>query len=306
MDLPTGSFLATVRFGPEEDKTPAGPLTIKPGDFRAKKPFGPDEKLLTGLAVIPILTSGGRPNLADQLLHPSERAQAAAFPAEARRSSFQSGRIAAKLAICQVFPGLAGTEVNITANSLGKPVIVDFPAPYSVSIAHSDHHGAALCFPAELPMGVDIETPEEKNRSIIVSILTPGEIALLQAQRNRPETVEHSQVTVTDHESALMPTQDNSLQILHVMWTAKEAAGKANGLGFRLPVEQYEVEMIKPLLDNKIRYWICNFKHFRELTAISCAWDGAMLTVAFPSDSGFGDEFMRLFRNGPYGHLHEW
>ncbi len=298
MDLTEGSLLATVRFRPEEDKIQADPLSGKPRVVRGRNRCAPEEDLLAGLVVIPILTSGGRPRLTDQLLHPAELAKAAAFTSEVRRRSYESGRVAVKLAIRQVFPGLAGPEVNITANPLGKPIAASLPGPYSVSISHSDNHGAALCFPAAFPMGIDIETPEEKNRSIISSILTPGEIALLQAHCNGPETFKQVHSTVTDHETALMPAQDNSLQILHVMWTAKEAAGKATGLGFRLPVEQYEIEMIKKPEDHKIRSWICKFKHLGEITTISLEWQGAILTIAFPSGSGFGNAFMNLFDNG--------
>jgi phosphopantetheinyl transferase len=298
MDLPAGSLLATVRFGPEEDKTLAGPLSMKPGAFHGRNSFGPEEELLAGLAVIPVFKSGGKQHLAVQLLHPAELTKAAAFTSEVRRRSYESGRVAAKLAIRQVFPGLAGPEVNITASPLGKPTGEGLLKHYSVSISHSDNHGAALCFPAAFPMGVDIETPEEKNHSIISSILSPGEIALLQTQCKGPETFKQVHSTVTDHETALIPAQDNSLQILHVMWTAKEAAGKATGLGFRLPVEQYEIEMIKKPEDHKIRSWICNFKHLGEITTISLEWQGAILTIAFTSGSGFGDAFLHLFDNG--------
>jgi 4'-phosphopantetheinyl transferase EntD len=262
----------------EDDKIPTDPLGEKAGALHCIIRIGPDEELLAGIAVIPVLTTEGSPHLADQLLHPAERAQAAAFRNEVRRISYLSGRVAAKLAIRQVFPGLDSAEINITANPVGKPIAESLPEQYAVSIAHSDHHGAALCFPAENPMGIDIETPEEKNRPIITSILIHSEIALVQAQCD-------------------------ALLILHVMWTAKEAAGKANGLAFRLPVEQYEIEMIKTLEDHKNRSWICNFKHLGKITTISREWQGAILTIAFPSGSGFGDAFMHLYENGLYGHL---
>lgn len=237
MDLPEGSLLAKVPFGPEE------------------------EERLTGLAVIPVMNAGATTLLAGQLLHPAELATAAAFASEVRRRSYISGRIAAKLAIRQVFPGLTGPEINITANKVGKPVAGGLPESHAVSISHSDHHGAAVCFPAAFPMGIDIETPEEKNRPVISSILSGEELAFLQ-------------------------THQDSLQCLHVLWTAKEAAGKATGLGFRLPVEKYEIAMIRTIADNENRSWVCNFRQITELATISREWQGAMLTLAFPSEPG--------------------
>ena len=234
MDLPEGSLLATVPFGPAEDER------------------------LTGLAVIPVMKAGDTPHLADRLLHPAELATAAAFASEVRRRSYISGRIAAKLAIRQVFPGLSGPEVHITANPLGKPIAEGLPGPYSVSISHSDHHGAAVCFPAAFPMGVDIETPEEKNRPIISSILTGEELTLLQ-------------------------THHGSLEYLHVIWTAKEAAGKTTGLGFRLPVRHYEISKIVNQTSGERFYWTSHFKKIKDITTHSLKWQGAILTLAFPS-----------------------
>lgn len=234
MDLPDGSLLATVPFGPEE------------------------EKLLTGLAVIPVMHAGDTTRLAGQLLHPAELATAAAFASEVRRRSYISGRIAAKLAILQVFPGLTGPEINITANTVGKPVAGGLPGSHAVSISHSDHHGAAVCFPAAFRMGIDIETPEEKNRPVISSILTGEELALLQ-------------------------THQGSLQCLHVLWTAKEAAGKATGLGFRLPVIHYEISKTINLTSGERFCWTSHFKKIHDVTALSLKWQGAILTLAFPS-----------------------
>lgn len=216
------------------------------------------ECMQMAIAVHPLCADPLAENDAMQLLHPEELKRALAMRSEVRKVSFINGRIAAKRAMLAIFPGITANTVNITTGPVGEPVVVGLDPGYSVSIAHSDHHAAAIVFPVIHPMGIDIETPHEKNRKIISSILSQSEMKLVDKQ-------------------------DDTLEFMHVLWTAKEAAGKAAGLGFRLPMEQYETESVNMLIHGKIKLCLCYFRKLRGFVAVSCASGEAVLTVAVPA-----------------------
>ncbi len=250
MKLPQGSFLSSARIGTS------------------------DELQFAGMAILPIMQGMPAGEELTELLHTEEKERAAAFASESRRTSFIYGRIAAKLAILEVFPEAVAQEINIVNGAIGEPVI-EWPGhEYSVSVSHSEHHSAGLVFPTGLLMGIDIETPEEKNRSIIPSILSPDEMELVKAA-------------------------NNSIEFLHLLWTAKEAAGKANGFGFRLPAEKYEIETEVSVNHDGVRYFLSRFKHLNGVDAITRNLGGAVLSVAFPTGHYFQDQVIRLLSIQP-------
>ncbi|MEI8007279.1 MAG: 4'-phosphopantetheinyl transferase superfamily protein [Bacteroidota bacterium] len=248
MRLPQGSFLSSARIG------------IR------------NELQFAGMAVLPIIQGMPAGSELTGLLHPKEKEKAAAFASEIRRISFIYGRIAAKLAILKVFPEVRAQEINIVNGALGEPVVEWKGSEHPVSISHSEHHSAGLVFPPGIPMGIDIETPEEKNRSIIPSILSPDEMQLLTAA-------------------------NDSIEFLHLLWTAKEAAGKANGQGFRLPVEQYEIKTVTICERDGRQYFLSQFSRLAGFHALTVILDKAVLSVAFPSWPGLPDQVTRLLKN---------
>ena len=245
MKLPQGSFLSSARIGTS------------------------DELQFAGMAILPITQGVPAGGELTALLHTEEKERAAAFASESRRNSFIYGRIAAKLAILKAYQEERVSEINIVNGAMGEPIL-EWPGhEYSVSISHSEHHSAGLVFPTGLLMGIDIETPEEKNRSIIPSILSPCEMEMLTAA-------------------------NDSIEFLHLLWTAKEAAGKANGFGFRLPTEQYEIETIVSFNNDGVHYFLSRFKHLNGVNVITRNLGGAVLSVAFPTGHDLQDQVVRL------------
>ena len=250
MELPGGAFLSSVSIGSEE------------------------ELLFAGLAVMPLLSADE--NLSyklGDLLHPAENATALIMASEIRRASYINGRQAAKLAILRLFPELEAAAVNIETGTLGEPIATGLPGPYAVSLAHSEHHAAGLCFPSVMPMGVDIETPGAKNGETILS-------------------------TLSAHEKSLLKGEQDSLDYLHVLWTAKEAVGKAIRLGFRIPLERYEISHTEILSRCDRTCYLCHFTRLAGFASVSRHWNGAILTVAFPDIEGNLDPVKRLLRIG--------
>ena len=169
------------------------------------------------------------------LLHPEEIKTGNGYASDIRRRSFFHGRIAAKMAVNKLFPNIPPADLQIETGCFGEPLLKNPPRSYGISIAHDDLWNAGLCFPLSVPMGIDVETLTEKNREIIPSILS-------------------------DYEKEMCNREEDSLAFLHLLWTAKEAAGKAIGLGFRVPSDWYEIDLVETISAEPRLIRQCRFK----------------------------------------------
>jgi len=203
------------------------------------------------------------------LLHPEELKTGDSYVSDLRRRSFLHGRIAAKMAVNQLFPDIPPADLKIATGCLGEPLLQNLTLPYGISIAHDDLWNAGLCFPLSVPMGIDVETITEKNRAIIPSILS-------------------------GYEKEMCNRAKDSLEFLHLLWTAKEAAGKAIGLGFRVPTEWYEIEFVETLRTEPQRIRQCRFKNLSVFTALSVEIAGGVLSIAFPAENNLNQTMIRL------------
>jgi 4'-phosphopantetheinyl transferase len=206
------------------------------------------------------------------LLHPDEIKTGNGFASDIRRRSFLHGRIAAKMAVNQLFQDSHPADLLISTGNLGAPLLQNLHLPYGISIAHDDFWNAGICFPLSVPMGVDFETIAEKNRAIIPSILS-------------------------GHEKEMCNHAMDSPGFLHLLWTAKEAAGKAIGLGFRVPAEWYEIEFIEPLRTEQKPIYQCCFKNLPVFTTLSVEIAGGMLSIAFPVEKNLHQTMIRLLQH---------
>jgi phosphopantetheinyl transferase (holo-ACP synthase) len=175
------------------------------------------------------------------------------------------------MAVNQLFPDISPANLQIATTFLGEPFLKNLAYPYAVSIAHEELWNAGLCFPLSIPMGVDVETIMEKNRKIISSILS-------------------------DNEKDLCRREGDSLELFHVLWTAKEAAGKVIGLGFRVPAEWYEIEFVETLRTEPKLIRQCRFKNLSVFMALSVEIPGGMLSIAFPAESNLSQTMIGLLQ----------
>jgi 4'-phosphopantetheinyl transferase EntD len=175
------------------------------------------------------------------------------------------------MALNQVFPDINPADLKIATGCLGEPLLQNLAWPYGVSIAHDDLWNAGLCFPLSVPMGIDVETITEKNRTIIASILSA-------------------------HEKDLCSHEEEPLELFHLLWTAKEAAGKAIGLGFRVPTEWYEIEFVETLRTEPQLIRQCRFKNLSVFTTLSVEIPGGILSIAFPAENNLSQTMIRLLQ----------
>ena len=126
--------------------------------------------------------------------------------ADTHAAQHAAGRtlLARALADAGLSPGLpAETDAN------GKPFLPDAPG-FHFSIAHCGER--VVCAVADCPVGADLERERPLRHDIAERICTPAERAALRTAADR-----------------------------FVLWTGKEAAVKAAGLGLRLPLRTVEV-----------------------------------------------------------------
>lgn len=242
----------------------------QPGDFRSLVCFNSgNAELATSLAFFPSMNEGQLDAKLLRTLHQEEIRTGEKYASVIRKRSYLHGRIAGKMAIKQVFPEIPSAGILITTGSSGEPVCELLNRPYGVSIAHSEVWNAGLCFPLLFSMGVDVESLDEKNRHIMTSVMS-------------------------DREKEQCWLSGNELECLHVLWTAKEAAAKAVRLGFRVPLEWYEIEEIETVTNGDGMIRRCRFRHFSMFTTFSVAIPQAILSIAFPADKNLDHAMISL------------
>ncbi|MEI7982386.1 MAG: 4'-phosphopantetheinyl transferase superfamily protein [Bacteroidota bacterium] len=229
------------------------------------------EELAAGLVLCPSLSNEKLNARTRMLLHPEEINIGGGYTSDIRRRSFLNGRIAGKMAINKVFPDIPPASFQINTGSIGRPVIRDLPQPYGISIAHNESWNAGLCFPLSVPMGIDIETITEKNQTIIASILS-------------------------SREKDLCSSAGDPLNLTHLLWTAKEAAGKAIGLGFRVPTAWYEIESVETLSAEPKLIRLARFINLSAFATLSVEIPGGMLSIAFPAENNLSQTMIRLLQ----------
>ncbi|MCK5679201.1 4'-phosphopantetheinyl transferase superfamily protein [bacterium] len=149
------------------------------------------------------------------------------FKVDKRRNQFLAGRYIAKETIRKEHPGMALGAINIVHGVWGFPLIhSDSLNQATISICHADHYAAALFFASNThPVGIDLEEISENNLPAFKRFISEEEQSLIKSE-NLP-----------------------FLEMMHLLWSAKEAVGKALKVGFAIPEEIYSIASIS-LTDN--------------------------------------------------------
>jgi 4'-phosphopantetheinyl transferase len=167
---------------------------------------------------------------ADQWLSPSEREVLARFWAPKRRRDWRLGRWTAKRALARM--GVANvveadptswTRMSVRATQAGGPcaLLDETGLDWFVSLSHSGEYG--FCAVARRPavVGCDIETVGRRGEEFVVDWFTEAERGMVRAAA----------------------TDDERSRAITLVWSAKESALKALGVGLRLDTRQVEVEL---------------------------------------------------------------
>ncbi|MGY0035198.1 4'-phosphopantetheinyl transferase family protein [Pedobacter sp. NJ-S-72] len=172
--------------------------------------------------------------------------------------SYLLGRYAAKRALGAFTDNPVLTDAQVSSGIFQQPVLyLANGGNIQLSIAHTSEMGIAVVFPEGHPMGVDVETVDEKQSETIREVLTPGELNKLG--------LIHIDV-------------NNSLTLL---WTMKEALSKVLRTGLMTPFQLYEIESV----EHKGDVVICNFINFPQYKALSWLSGNHAWSIVLPRKS---------------------
>ncbi len=212
----------------------------------------------------------------------AESLRAGVFKSGQPRDNFSLGRLSAKLALVACVeeahaPGinhplipnhfLTGGEVEgiarklrvieITNGSHGEPMaLAPVDCEFGVSLSHVNGRGVAVAFPRGQKAGVDLE--------------------LIDARR--AETVRKAVPLSSFEEAWLRSVSLPEVTALLLLWTAREALGKALGCGLACPWETLALAEIRP---GESGTWVGRYAHQPALRCRSWIGPDCVLSVAW-------------------------
>jgi 4'-phosphopantetheinyl transferase len=212
---------------------------------------------------------------AEEFLSDGEKLQFAGFKFAAKQEGFLLGRLAAKRALGALLAEPDLRSIEIRAGIYGQP-IVDHPRAGSVQVSVSHSHGlaVALAFPAEYPMGIDLETVATRSAGTILGELqaSPAELTWLVASG-------------VDEATAC-----------YVLWTAREALGKALKIGINSPLGILALGGIQA--DGEKR-WAGRYLNFPQCRCLAQAQGERVLSLALPKDVELDGQLQFLDSGAP-------
>ena len=170
-----------------------------------------------------------------------------------RRKEMFWSRKMAKDAICDISDEKEERQqISIGKGQLGHPIVKGRQRSCQVSITHCPDYAAAVAFPEEIMIGLDMERVAHKAQLGIEEILT-------------------------DREQKLIPDFLDKELFALVMWTAKEALGKFLKLGLTMNLEVLQITDVRPAEGG----YRLEFRFFPGLTAYACVTDEVVYTMVY-------------------------
>jgi len=146
------------------------------------------------------------------------------------RQAFLQGRLAAKTVIRAMLGRLEPSarfdprRVEVENGYLGRPIVNGAPG-LGVSLSHCQGFAAAVAFPLDLPLGLDLERVRPQNVLALSDRIAPEELAMARF------------ATPPGTHAALPPT---------LVWCLKEALGKLLGCGLATAPEVLAIASLGP------------------------------------------------------------
>lgn len=202
-------------------------------------------------------------------LSESEEERFRTFQFAAKKQSFLLGRLAAKTALGALLPEPDLRRIEIHSGVYGQP-LVSHPRAGSLEVTVSHSHGlaVALAFPAEYPMGIDLET---------ISAVSAGTI-IGELEASVPEQAWLATAGVDDATACC------------VLWTAREALGKALKIGLNSPLGVLALTEIRAIgeVTGGEGTWVGRYLNFPQCQCLSQANGGRVLSLAMPREAELG------------------
>jgi phosphopantetheinyl transferase len=140
----------------------------------------------------------------------------AAFPVPKRADEWRAGRLAAKQAGMDTHPGTSLRDFDVRGDDKGKPRLFREGSDTGLHLSITHRDGLALAALSDAPIGIDLETIEERPQSFLEEAFAVPELKHLLAAAD-PKTE------------------------VACLWAAKEAALKRAGVGLKADLRAHQV-----------------------------------------------------------------
>lgn len=188
-------------------------------------------------------------------LHPREFGRWSGLKFPIRSRSYLLGRRAAKAALAVCFPDFSPTDIEVASGVFSQPYIgAGSPVTAEISLAHAHDAAVALVCPAGHPAGVDLEVIDPARVSVVRNSCTPPELDAVQ-RLGLPEAAAS-----------------------FLLWTVREALGKALRCGLAVPFENLAVESV----NGREGRYEAHFAHFPPFKAHSWVLGDHILSIVLP------------------------
>jgi len=197
----------------------------------------------------------------EEFLSEREKEQLGGYQFAAKKQDFLLGRLAAKCAIGALLPEPDLRRIDIRSGVHGEPLI-QHPRTGSAEVTVSHSHGlaVALAYSAAYPMGIDLETASAVSAATIM-----GELGA-----SAPE------------QDWLAAAGVNEAPACCVLWTAREALGKAMKTGLNGPLSAFSLTDIRAVGAGT---WVGHYLNFPQYQCLSQASGDRVLSIAMPREA---------------------
>ncbi|MFK4467833.1 4'-phosphopantetheinyl transferase family protein [Bacillus sp. RC252] len=199
-------------------------------------------------------------------LHPLERSYFDSLKSKRRIQSYLSGRMAAKLAVSMSIHENRLETICIDRGLFQQPVIVHpSKGNYQVSITHNVKLAAAIAHTEHVPMGIDLESIDERLLSFFKPYVTDLELTLCRS--------------LIFHDSLLFT----------ILWTTKEALSKVLRTGLTVPIQLFELNH----MEERQGYIISRFTNFPQYEAVSFLFQNEVCSIVYPKQLELNNEVIQ-------------
>ena len=203
-----------------------------------------------------------------EFLSESEKERLQGIQFAAKREGFLLGRFAAKNALGALLAEPDLRQIEIRSGIYGQP-LVHHPRAGSAEVTVSHSHGlaVALAYPAEYPMGIDLETISAVSTEVVI-----GEL-----EASPPEL------------TWLATGGVNAATACCVLWTAREALGKALKIGLNSPLGILALADIRAAGEGG---WVGRYLNFPQCQCLSQVKGDRVLSLAMPKEVELSGRFL--------------
>ena len=197
----------------------------------------------------------------EEFLSEREKEQLGGYKFAAKKQDFLLGRLAAKRALGALLAEPDLRCIEIRTGDHGQP-LVQHPQKGSAEVTISHSHGlaVALAFPAGYPMGIDLETVSAVSAATII-----GELG-----------------TSAPEQAWLATGGVDGATACCVLWTAREALGKALKVGLNSPLGTHSLTDIRAVGAGN---WVGRYLNFPQSQCLSQVNGDRVLSLAMPGEA---------------------